>query len=144
MTQKIIFPFVLALGIAVLVGCGNNIPLRGTVTYSDDGSPLTGGTVIFESGGSVSRGEIGRDGTYVVGTLRSNDGIPPGTYTVYLINTERTEEVPIFGGEEGDFRDVTIQTVAPRYTSPTTSDLTVTVDRSTRTFDFQVERHQSR
>ena len=142
MTRKILFPFVLVLAAAVFAGCGGGgVQLTGTVTFYD-GEPLEFGTVCFVAGNSMSRGDIGPGGKYRVSTNNPSDGIPPGTYTVYLINTERTEEVPI--GGDGDFRDVTIRTVAPKYTSPTTSGLTVTVDRSTRTFDFQVERFQGR
>jgi len=140
MIQKIIFPFVLVLAIATFVGCGGGVQLTGTVTF-EDGTPLEFGTVCFRAGGLESRGDVGSGGVYRVSTNRPGDGIPPGTYAVFLINTERGEMVPI-PGSDGDFRDITVQTVAPKYLSPETSGLTVTIDRSTRTFDFQVERFQ--
>ena len=141
MTHKIVFPFVLALAVAVFAGCGGGVQLRGTVTF-DDGTPLEFGTVCFVSGSTMSRGDIGVGGVYHVSTSNPGDGIPPGTYTVYLINTETTEEVPT--GRDGEFTDRTVRAVASKFTSPTTSGLTVIVDRSTQTFDFQVERYQGR
>ena len=141
MTHKTIFSFVVLLVAAILTGCGGGgVQLRGTVTF-EDGSPVTSGTVVFDSGTIVSRGDIQSDGTYRLSTERPGDGIPPGTYTVYLINTEVMEEVPT---ADGSFTDRTIQTVAPQFTSRAASDITVTVDSSTRTFDFQVQRHQGR
>jgi hypothetical protein len=143
MTHKIILPFILGLAAAMIAGCGGSgVQLRGTVTFSEDGLPVNAGTVCFVAGNSISRGDLQEDGTYRVGTNKPGDGIPPGTYTVYIINTEKTEEIPI--GNEGNFIDRTVQTVHRKYTSPSTSGITVTVDRSTKTFDFQVERYSGR
>ena len=58
-------------------GCSNHVPLRGTVTFSDDGAPLPNGMVIFEAGAFSAVGPIKPDGTYRVGSLKENDGIPP-------------------------------------------------------------------
>ena len=144
MTPKFVFTFVFALGMVVLTGCGNNVQLRGTVTFSDDDTPLSTGVVCFVSGdGRMSRGIIRSDGTYAVSTNQPGDGMPPGTYTVYLIDTEMLERIPT-GNVDGDFVERTIQTVDRKYRSPTTSGITVTVDSSTRTFDFQVGRYQGR
>ena len=144
MTHKMTCFFVLVLVAAVFTGCGGGgIQLRGTVTFSEDGTPVDTGTVCFVSNsGSMSRGELNSNGTYLVSTNKPGDGILPGTYTVYLINTEKTEQVPV--GREGDFTDRTIQTVDGKYTSPTKSGMTCTVDRSTKTFDFKVERYKGR
>ena len=142
MTQKIIFPFVLVLATTVFVGCGGGVKLTGTVTF-EDGTPVEVGTVVFESSGSISRGDIGSNGEYRVSTIKPGDGIPPGTYNVYLINTEKTEMIPV-PGSDGDFRDITVQTVASKYLSSATSDLTYTVDRASKTFDFEVEKFSGR
>ena len=66
-----------------LTGCGGNSPLQGTVTF-EDGSPLTVGTVNFVSDHALSRGEIRSDGTYRVGSLKETDGLPRGSYRVYI------------------------------------------------------------
>ena len=132
----------LILAVVIISGCGSGVPLTGTVTF-EDGTPLEFGTVCFRAGDSESRGDIGSGGVYRASTTKPGDGIPPGTYAVFLINTERSEMVPI-PGSDGDFRDITVQTVAPKYMSPETSELTVTVDRSTKTFDIQVQRYSGR
>ena len=143
MTRKIIFSFLFAFGIIVFVGCSSNVSLRGTVTYSDDDSPLTGGTVCLSStSGTMSRGDVQSDGTYVMGTKNPGDGVPPGTYSVFLINTEVTEQVPV--GTSGDFTDVSVQLVDSKYNSASSSEMTLTVDKSTKTFDFKVERYKGK
>ncbi|MCL2006253.1 MAG: hypothetical protein FWG73_08850 [Planctomycetaceae bacterium] len=132
--------FCLILGIAMLSGCSDAVQLRGTVTF-EDGSPVGIGTVCFDSGSSIARGDLQSDGTYRLSTVNPGDGIPPGTYTVYLINTERGESVP---RGDGNFADVIVQTVDPKFTTRASSEITVTVDKSTRTFDFEVRRYQGR
>jgi len=64
-------------------GCSKNVSLQGKVTF-EDGSPLTVGTVNFTSESGLSRGIIQPDGTYQIGTLKSGDGLLPGTYKVYI------------------------------------------------------------
>jgi hypothetical protein len=86
---QIVFAVIL-LGISVL-GCGQNYSLKGKVTYKD-GTPITVGMVNFESDKSLSRGRIQSDGSYVVGTLKDSDGIPKGTYKVYITGAEVPRE----------------------------------------------------
>jgi hypothetical protein len=114
----------LFLFVVLLNGCSNKLPLRGKVTYSDDGSPLEYGVVCFETPTFLARGEIGKDGKYVVGTLRQRDGIPRGTYNVYVSGTE------IGSGFLID----------KKYANPQTSGLQFTVDGKNKIFDFTVER----
>ena len=119
-----------------LLGCnGGNVPLRGTVTFSDDGSPLTQGTVAFLKDGKMSRGSINADGTYIVGTEKATDGLPPGSYQVFISSSDKAipidEEIGIF-----DY----VPQIDRRHTRPETSGLTVEVNASTRTFDIQVDR----
>src|SRR5579859_5968725 len=80
-----------ALAAALLLaaaGCGGGqYPVRGKVTF-EDGSPVTGGMVVFESKDAqpavTARGAIQADGTYTLGTHKSDDGVPPGVYRVLL------------------------------------------------------------
>jgi hypothetical protein len=72
---------VLLLGV---IGCGSKLyPTRGTVTYAD-GSPVTEGTVVFESKDQekpiTARGEIRSDGSFELGTYKPGDGALPGKY----------------------------------------------------------------
>lgn len=76
--------------LGLLIGCGESFyPVRGRVTF-EDGTPLTQGTVVFESLGKPgpetisARGEIQPDGSYELSTDGDNDGVPPGKYRVLV------------------------------------------------------------
>jgi hypothetical protein len=68
-------------------GCGGTNPVSGKVTF-DDGAPLTGGMLIFESKGRepavTARAEIQPDGSYRLGTHKLGDGAPAGVYRVLV------------------------------------------------------------
>ena len=131
MNRALLFVIVLSL---FFVGCSDHVSLSGRVTYSDDGSPLESGTVVFETKNYFARGEIGKDGKYVMATMRPNDGLPPGQYQVY-VNGAYRYEVPEGGGLANE-----ILLITHKYTSPETSGMVIDVDRSTKKFDFQVDR----
>ena len=127
-----IYTFIFVVFLAT--GCGSgNVGLRGTVTFSDDGSPLTVGTVGFLKDGKIARGTIKKDGTYIVGFEKETDGLPPGQYNVVITGAE----IPI--GE--NLRE---QLIDKKYSNPDTSELTLEVNASTRVFDVQVDRFQKR
>ncbi len=71
---------------AVLVafGCSDKVQFGGKVIFSDDGAPITSGSLIFvsESEPFQARGVINSDGTYRVSSTGVNDGLPPGTYAI--------------------------------------------------------------
>ena len=131
------------LGIAAILalllccGCGNKVPLTGKVTFADDGSPLTKGTVCFVSGAFLARGYLKEDGTYQISSTGRNDGLPPGTYKVYLVGAEL---VTSDGGGNSTYTPL----VDRRYDNPETSGLECEVDSKTRRFDFTVERFVDR
>jgi len=73
-----------------LAGCGAKQqmhPVKGTVKFSS-GEPMPKGRVVVDSadGKKTSWGTIKPDGTFQMGTLTSNDGVPPGTYQVYFLD----------------------------------------------------------
>lgn len=120
--------------LVLCIGCGKNVPLRGKVVFSDDGSPITKGAICFTDGQNLSRGTIRPDGTFEMGSVGMTDGLPPGEYTVYFFDVSEN------AGEEskmGSRRSM----IDPKYDSPKTSALTVTVDASTKTLDFQLDRN---
>jgi hypothetical protein len=83
-----VLPAVAALLLVFVAGCNQSLaPVRGTVTY-EDGSPVTRGTVVFESKDVekpiTARGSIQPDGSYQLGTLKPGDGVPPGMYRALL------------------------------------------------------------
>jgi hypothetical protein len=128
------FFFVLLL---FVVGCSDKVSLKGKVTFTDDGSPLTKGTVAFVQGGKLSRGDIKEDGTYVVGTDKLTDGLPPGTYQVYISGAMISELVE-FGDVPGVYNHTPL--IHSKYDSPETSGLSVEVNSSTKTYDIKVDR----
>lgn len=121
-------------------GCNDQQPLTGKVTF-DDGSPVTVGTVVFSSDKVQSFGVIKPDGTYSVSTSQTNDGLPPGTYTVYLSGVDDIQKKKVVGGDGSESEeDVRTSLIDPKFTSSTTSGLTFTVDGKTKTFDIKVDR----
>ena len=136
--KNIILPLIFITALFLASGCGGNVNLTGTVTFSDDGSPLPRGQICFTTPGFMARGEIKPDGTYVVGSITEKDGIPPGTYQVHIINSEKE----VGTNREGLmlYEDVIDQ----KYTSASTSELSVVVDAKTRRHDIRVERPKTK
>ena len=130
------------LVIVLAAGCGDP-KVTGKVTFPD-GTPLTTGQVMFQKEGFVASGAIQKDGTYSAGKQKDGDGLPLGTYQVFLA------EVSIFGelsGRQGVQTSTgsvvfevapTVDLVPTKYMSASTSGLTVEVKRPTK-FDITVE-----
>ncbi len=78
-------------------GCGRYAPVRGKVTL-EDGTPVTSGTVIFESKEAdkplTARGDIQTDGSYQLSTDRPGDGVPPGWYRVLVAPPPQNPDGP--------------------------------------------------
>jgi len=119
-------------GLLLLTGCGANVQVKGKVSF-EDGSPLTTGMVIFVSGATQSKAPIEEDGSYQVGTLKSNDGLPPGAYQVYITGASIFPGISPMGAPLGPV----VELVDKKYTSPETSELMCEVKRS-MTFDITV------
>ena len=131
--KNILLIVVCLFGIVIVSGCGNgNVRL---VTYSDNGEPLEVGTVALTNGAIQARGEIGKDGKYVIGSLAAGDGLPPGEYKVYVAGAVKLLSEP----KEDEIVE-TAPLIDEKFTTPNTSGLTLNVDASTRKFDFQVDR----
>ena len=132
-----VFLFCLAAGLlSALVGCSPNVGLGGKVTFSDDGSPLTAGTVVFKRGNEISKGRLKPDGTFIVGTMTNADGLEPGTYQVYITGAEK-ELIPATTVSDAVMEPL----IDSKFTRSDTSGLTIEVTKTTRKFDFQVERY---
>ncbi|MDO5554319.1 MAG: hypothetical protein Q4G68_11205 [Planctomycetia bacterium] len=125
------------------VGCGKNVPVSGTVVFNDDHSPLTSGVIIFDNGIQTGRAKIEQDGTFIVGFEKNENGIPEGTWRVAIVGAE--ELLPCPQNEDDDpTNDIYPKPSKPlidaRYNNAETSDLTVTVDKSTRAVELTVDR----
>ena len=140
-TRKLLLPAVL-VGLIFTFGCSGNVKLTGKVTFSDDNSPVTTGTVRFETPTFFASGEIKPDGTYVVGTNTLTDGLPKGTYGVVVLAAE-TMRMETPAPRPGDPPTVSVQSrqlIDTRYASADTSGLTFVVDGRKKTFDISVDR----
>lgn len=115
------------------IGCGNgNLQISGKVTYPD-GSPMEKGTICFDDGKSCATAELKSDGTFRLGSLKANDGIPKGTYSVYFTGTRAPGTDPKSG------KSGVIERIAPKFKSSTTSGLKYEVKGSDSKVDFTVE-----
>ena len=131
--------FLLCFGLFCLlflvVGCSGKCGLKGKVVFSDDQTPLSQGTVCLVSDKGIARGTIDKDGNYVVGSISAKDGLPPGTYRIYLTETEILEPMP------GGGLPRRIPQIDEKYSEPTSSGLSVEV-KSSMTHNIQVDRFQ--
>ena len=120
----------------IISGCSNgNVRFGGKVTFSDDDSPLTTGTVCFESSTFLGRGELDKNGKYDLGSLSAKDGIPKGTYRVYITGAAQ-------GGTDEKGTPILVPLIDPKFVAGNTSGLTVTIDGSSKSFDITVDRYQ--
>ena len=123
----LLFPLMLI----ALLGCGSgNVMLRGQVVFSDDGSPVPVGTIIFSTSTFTADGRLDAQGNFTMGSLSDRDGLPPGTYTVKLI-----------GAMENLTDDPTSLVGRPySLTDPNWED-TIVVERGMRTIEIRVDRN---
>lgn len=124
-----IFPVLIAA--LLCIGCSNRVDVTGKVTYSD-GTPLQVGQVVFSNGQLAYRGPIDQTGFYTLGGDYAGDGIAPGKYNLYFIDTEISEF-------SADGAMKTTQHVAPKYLTAETSGLQCEV-KGKMVFDITVER----
>ena len=117
-------------------GCGQNVKVSGTVTYSDTGEPVKFGTVIFNGENLVGRGAI-NNGKYSVGRINDGDGIPRGTYTISS-DSPYLPDPPVMIGMDGRPVRANIPS-QDRELFYTEEPETLEIKRS-MTYDFKVER----
>jgi len=126
--------FILLLFVVfLLTGCGDKIHLGGKVTFPD-GEPLGVGTVFFSNDNFLARAHLKANGSYDVGSLGQKDGLPAGTYKVF-----------ISGAMEAvmDTKDLATESfrllIAPEFAAWETTPLTVTIPGE-RVYNITVER----
>ena len=133
----------LLVGLVCCVGCSSNVPMSGTVTFSDDGSPVPAGTVCFVNDAVYARGQLDQNGRYTLGFKKQGDGVPRGVYGVCVTGAQKelgmSDEPGSVKGSKGGHM-MYEELVAPKFHSRTASGITCTVDGSTNTFDFKVDR----
>ncbi|MDR1960151.1 MAG: hypothetical protein LBQ54_14090 [Planctomycetaceae bacterium] len=126
------------------IGCSNNVPFGGRITFEDNGEPLPEGTIGFVSGTNQARGDIDKDGKYTLGFEAEGNGLPKGEYKVYIQAVQVELQTGPDKNGDGD-PDIIgrkeTPLIAKKYANPDTSGLTVTVDGKTNVFDIKVERN---
>ncbi|MDR1491511.1 MAG: hypothetical protein LBT05_02140 [Planctomycetaceae bacterium] len=139
MTKNILLFLCLSAALFSVVGCTGRVKVSGNVKFSD-GEALNFGEVCFTEGEKTFFGRIKEDGYYSPGEFQDGDGIPPGTYQVWLARTVLSEPIRNKNGEESDEVKQTDR-VDKKYTAPETTELTFEVKRGgSKKFDFIVER----
>jgi hypothetical protein len=121
--------------IFILNGCNSNIQFGGKITFSEDGSPLTRGVVCFETDTFAARGNLTPDGTYILGSVAEKDGLPAGKYRVYIAGALKENGLDKYN------QPIYEPVIDTKYASKETSGLECNVNKSTKHFDFQVERY---
>ena len=124
---------VLALCAVALSGCGGvkTYPVKGTVSVKG-GEPLSKGFVVFTSEKFTARGVIGADGEFALGSSREEDGAPPGTYKVTLVDTSE--------GPTYDNPDLPVKRyVDESYEASNTTPLELTVEPRPNEFDIEAD-----
>jgi len=120
-------PIIILLLLVFAAGCSKQVGAGGTVVFSDDGSPVTQGIVIFSTPTFQSRSDIDEQGRFTMGSFGAVDGLPPGTYNVAIIST--------------DGADTPYSFIDPKYSNKNTSGLEVTVDKTVKNLEFKVDRN---
>ena len=148
--NKRMMGLVVVLVILCSAGCSKNARVSGKVTFPD-GSPLTVGIVTFETETYVATGPLKEDGTYTIGSLSDRDGLPRGSYKVYIAGAmqpagTQNMNVPTASATGGQgmmtmAMPMFVPAVAPKYTKADSSGITCEVKKS-MTFDFRVEPPQ--
>ncbi|GHT38202.1 hypothetical protein FACS189427_12140 [Planctomycetales bacterium] len=136
MSNRILLPVIIFL--VVLAGCSNKVRIGGTVTF-EDGQPLVVGSVCFRNDKITYTGFLDKQGRYRIGEMKDGDGIPPGTYQVWLTGTEEEKVKLLPDGRAAGFTRVSH--VNRKYTAPESSGLSFEVKNGgTKTFSFMVSK----
>ena len=136
--RSLIF-FVFLFPLLLLSGCSNgNVGLKGKVLFSDDGSPLPIGTVCLESDTYLARSNLNSDGTFVLGSLKTNDGLPPGKYRGYISGAQQLI------GQDKEGMDIYESLIDVKFTSKTTSGIEIEVTPSTKYFEIVVDHYKKK
>lgn len=117
----------------LIAGCSKNVGMTGTVTFSDDNSPLTVGTICFQSDSIFSRGKMTSDGKFVIGSKEEADGLPKGDYVVFFSGATEQD------GTDESGMPVYKSVIDLKYTTPEETPLKVSVTGKQK-LDLKVDR----
>ena len=74
---------VLPFAFLFIAGCNSNAQVSGTVTFSD-GTPYTGGRIIYEQGGNSVIGRPDENGYFQLSFEKPGSGVPSGSYRGFI------------------------------------------------------------
>jgi len=100
----------MVVGSLIACGCSNDqiptYPVRGLVVFPDD-TPARTGIVEFRSTKHQlnARGEIARDGSFVLGTYTDRDGAVSGKHKAIVVQFLATDSTPGVVHDHGDAID---------------------------------------
>src|SRR5262249_8483078 len=122
------------------LGCNSGpklYPVKGKVVYGN-GSPMLGGTVMFEPVDNplkvMANGVIDNDnGTFTLTTYKAGAGARPGRYRVILRGRRSNPKSEVVD-------PVTIGQIHPRFMNFETSGLEFTIEPKTNDFTITVEK----
>jgi hypothetical protein len=144
------------VGLLLIAGCGDDTglgkryPVTGQVSYKDQ--PVAKGQIAFvpvdPKEGRAANGSI-ENGRFHLTTATPGDGALPGKYKV-TIRSEDVDTTQVIdtvkkhggGGRQGEIAQAAAKAknlVPARYKLPDTSDLEVTVEARSNTFDFPLK-----
>lgn len=119
--------FFLILGLS---GCGNGfIPVGGKVVF-EDGEPLTEGAICFSTDTFMANARIQSDGTFQLSSLKKEDGLPAGHYSVTIYSATMDE------------KDRTVYLIDPVFFDKDTTPLRAEVVPGTKHLEFQVYKNK--
>lgn len=114
----------------------------------DDGNPVVAGMIYFSNPDYLSRAAIKPDGTYDVGSMKKNDGIPPGKYKVFIVgaiasdvttSSDRNARKNESGEKTVTVEESTRPLIAAKYTSKDTTPIEIEIPGE-NVFHVVVER----
>lgn len=132
MMKQLVF---LSLLVCVFIGCSKHQPVKGRVTFSDDGSPLTVGEIQFDDGQRMARATLEPDGTFIVGFEKKHNGIPPGNYRIAISGAVKKLDNP-----QQVYPPPMEMLIDSKYADFKTSGLTLIVDETTKEYNITVDR----
>lgn len=128
----------MALGLALLVGCGRSTyPVRGRIVGQGEDAPVKGLKDYLVSLQSVDQpvgatGVVQEDGTFQVGSQRTDDGAAPGRYKVVIVPPAG------LGGDAPRPKSI----LDPKYETFETSGLEIEVKPQTNDVTLTVQRRK--
>jgi len=131
----------LAVGVAVLSGCGDKydgrVGVTGSVTL--EGAPLDTGTITFEpfdGRGSASGADI-TNGQY---SIERKSGLKPGKYRVMITSGDgKTPASEEEAGGPGGANIVSVDRIPPEYNERTQQEVEIKADGANK-FDFAIPK----